>query len=298
LNFDGVSLIKGAGGPIPPEAKGASPAMAERRTRKKSEKDGIGGAEAGHPGGHMTWSGEFARRTLKTSELVALDIVRDIVSQGLQAGDRLPLEADMLVQYRVSRSSLREALRLLEVQGLIAIRPGPGSGTVVGRVLPGNFARTLTLYLHMSGVTYSELLDAWMLTEPMLAELAARNPDRARVKAALTPFLGGHDSCHGEMRRIPAGLAFHDVVADLGANRVLTLEFQAIGFIVAEHILNSATRLELEDQIVDDHGAVALAIIDGKAALARKLMTAHVEHVVEDFKAFWPRRVGEKVQWR
>lgn len=268
--------------------------MAERRTRRQASN----GDDGLTPGGQMTWSGEAVRRTLKTSELVALDIVRDIVNQGLKAGDRLPLEAQMLVHYRVSRSSLREALRLLEVQGLIAIRPGPGSGTVVGRVLPGNFARTMTLYLHMSGVTYSELLDAWMLTEPMLAELAARNPDREGVKAAMEPFLDGSDSCRGEMRRIPAGLAFHDVVAELAGNRVLSLQLQAIGFIVAEHILNTAPREKLEDQIVDDHSAVARAILDGKPQLARKLMTAHVEHVVEDFKSFWPRRVGEKVQWR
>jgi len=73
--------------------------------------------------------GEAQRRTLKTSEIVALEIVRDIVSQRFKAGDRLPLESEMLAHYRVSRSSLREALRLLEVQGLIVIRPGPGAGT-------------------------------------------------------------------------------------------------------------------------------------------------------------------------
>src|ERR1700719_833296 len=120
---------------------------------------------------------DVARRASKTSEIVALEIVRNIVAQNLKPGDRLPLEAEMLVQYRVSRSSLREALRLLEVQGLIAIRPGPGSGTVVGRVFPANLARTLTLYLHMAGSTYNQLLDAWIATEPVLAKLAALNPD-------------------------------------------------------------------------------------------------------------------------
>src|SRR5262249_39838020 len=151
----------------------------------------------------------------KTSEIVALEIVRDIVAQQLKAGDRLPLESEMLVHYRVSRSSLREALRLLEVQGLIAIRPGPGAGTAVGKVLPGNLARTLMLYLHMAGATYDELLDAWTLSEPMLAELAARNPDRKRVREAMAPFLESSEACHGPMRQIAAGLAFHDVVADL-----------------------------------------------------------------------------------
>ncbi|MFP5306271.1 MAG: FadR/GntR family transcriptional regulator, partial [Gammaproteobacteria bacterium] len=76
------------------------------------------------------------RRNMKTSEVVALQIVRDIVARQLKPGDKLPLEAELLKNYRVSRSSLREALRLLEVQDLISIRPGPGGGTVVGKVHP------------------------------------------------------------------------------------------------------------------------------------------------------------------
>lgn len=242
--------------------------------------------------------GEAHRRTLKTSEVVALDIVRDIVSQKLKAGDRLPLEAEMLVHYSVSRSSLREALRLLEVQGLIAIRPGPGAGTVVGKVLPGNLARTVTLHLHMSGATYDSLLDTWMMTEPLLAEQAAKNPNRKRVREAMKPFLEGGENCHGPMRQVAAGLAFHDVVADLAGNQVLTLLLNVVGFIVAEQVLTSAPREALEDRIVDDHKALAEAIIAGKPLVARRLMEEHVRHVVEDFRAVWPRRVGEKVQWR
>src|SRR5439155_1065717 len=110
-----------------------------------------------------------SRRVLKTAEIVALEIVRSIVEQELAPGDRLPLETEMLAHYRVSRSSLREALRLLETQGLIAIRPGPGSGTVVGKAAPHNLGRTMTLFFHMSDVTYNDLLDAWTSTEPLLA---------------------------------------------------------------------------------------------------------------------------------
>jgi DNA-binding FadR family transcriptional regulator len=168
----------------------------------------------------------------------------------------------------------------------------------VGKVLPGNLARTMTLYMHMEGATYDELLDAWLTTEPILAEFAARNPDRARVKAAMTPFLEGSDTCHGAMREITAGLAFHDVVAELSGNRVLALTMRGIGFIVSEHILAAAHREELEDRIVDDHRSVAEAIIAGKSQIARLLMAEHVQHVVDDFKSYWPRRVGEKIQWR
>src|SRR4051812_18011504 len=78
--------------------------------------------------------GEGVMRPLKTSEIVARDVVRDISNGGLQPGDGLPSESAMLEQYGVSRESLREGLRLLEVQGLIRIRRGPGGGPIVGTI--------------------------------------------------------------------------------------------------------------------------------------------------------------------
>ena len=65
-------------------------------------------------------------RELKVCEVVALELVRDIVAQRLQTGDGLPSEAQLLKRYRTSRFTLREAMRLLEVQGLISIRRGRG----------------------------------------------------------------------------------------------------------------------------------------------------------------------------
>jgi len=72
------------------------------------------------------------RPVWKTSEVVAFAVARDIAEHGLRSGDRLPLEAEMVEQYHVSRESLREALRLLEAQGIVSIRRGPGGGPVVG----------------------------------------------------------------------------------------------------------------------------------------------------------------------
>src|SRR3954452_15685314 len=76
------------------------------------------GGRGGNGGGALV-------RSMKTSERVAMDVVRDIVEQRLQPGDRLAGEAAMLDRYGPSRASVREALRLLEVQGLISLKPGP-----------------------------------------------------------------------------------------------------------------------------------------------------------------------------
>ena len=111
------------------------------------------------------------RKRRKRAEQVALDIVREIVDLDLGQGDKLPLEAEMLSRYDVSRSSLREALRLLEVQGLISIRPGPGSGTEVGAVNPSNLAYTLALYLLMARANLGQLLDEWTAIDASLTGL-------------------------------------------------------------------------------------------------------------------------------
>src|SRR5260370_13854056 len=129
------------------------------------------------------------RRPAKTAETVASAIVRDIVSRGLEPGDMLPSEAAMLSHYRVSRASLREALRLLEVQELIRLKPAPGGGPIVRSVDPRNPAKISTLYLHLGGATYRELFEAQLVMAPIGAERAARNADRALGRATLEPFL-------------------------------------------------------------------------------------------------------------
>src|SRR5512134_2349996 len=134
-------------------------------------------------------AGSTVLRPLKTSETVARDIVHYVVAGGLGNGDSLPSEARMLEQYGVSRESLREGLRLLEVQGLITIRRGPGGGPSVGQVDPANLGRVSTLFYQLAGGTYAELFEAWTITEPILAELAARNEDRETVRRAMAPFV-------------------------------------------------------------------------------------------------------------
>ena len=128
---------------------------------------------------------EERSRTVKASERVAQDIVRDIVLRGLGTGDRLPLEAAMVEEYGVSRTSFREALRLLEMQGLISLKPGPGGGPVVGTVEPSHLARTAALYFHLGAATYDDLMHAQVLMESSCARLAALNPEREEPHGAV-----------------------------------------------------------------------------------------------------------------
>ena len=115
------------------------------------------------------------RRTEKLSEVLAREIVRDL--RDLQPATMLPPEAVMLEKYRVGRASLREALRLLEVQGLIVIRPGPGGGPMVAQADSVHYGRTSSLYYHMLGATYHDVVAARAVIEPALARVVAEKQD-------------------------------------------------------------------------------------------------------------------------
>lgn len=247
-------------------------------------------------------TGEAITRPLKTSESVARDVVHDIVSRGLKTGDRLPAEAAMLEQYGVSRESLREGLRLLEVQGLISIRRGPGGGPTVGHLDPANLGRTSTLYYHLAGGTYEELFEAWVLTESILADRAARNPDREAVRAAMEPFMGDgadhvDDHASGVTSFVVAHTHFHGVIGGLAENRVLELLLQSIGQIVTHHVVMHADPREVRKAVTDDHAAVARAIAAGHANKASREMEEHIGHMIAFYRSHIATK-NEFIDWR
>jgi GntR family transcriptional regulator, transcriptional repressor for pyruvate dehydrogenase complex len=234
------------------------------------------------------------RRSQKTSERVALEIVHDIVAGGLRAGDRLPLEAAMVEQYQVSRASLREALRLLEVQGLIHLKPGPGGGPVVGSVEAAHLARTATLYFHLGASTYAQLFETQVLLEPVCAQLAAQHPDR---RTAMKPFFNeSPPGTEEEYRRQTTN--FHDVVYRLAANPVLVLLTGAVTHIVSDHVVATMDPVELRPAILDEHVGIARAIAAGQVEKSRRLMSEHFQAQHDFYREHWPARLLELIEWR
>ena len=246
-------------------------------------------------------TGSVVLRSLKTSEMVAREIVHDIVSRELRHGDRLPSEAQMLDDYGVSRESLREGLRLLEVQGLITIRRGPGGGPLVGTVDPANLGRASTLYYHLAGATYAELFEAWILVESLLAERAARNPDREIVRETMSVYVepNGHIEESELAEYVTQTAGFHSVVAALGENRVLELLLPTVGQIVTHHVVvGNDPRVEVGHIVGPDHAEIAQAIRAGHARRAAGLMEEHIRGIAEFYSVKMGARVEDYIDWR
>ena len=197
---------------------------------------------------------------------------------------------------------MREALRLLEVQGLVSIRRGAGGGPTVCTVDPANLGRMATLYYQMAGVTYRELLEAWSEAQTLLARRAARNPDSEARVAAMTPYLmdgngvrHSHDDLESFMRD---HMAFHADVAALGRNRVLELSLQAVGQIVGHHIALADDPRALGRDLGDDHRRVAVSIVAGDAEQAAALMAEHVDGMAAVAGEHLGTRLDDPIEWQ
>lgn len=182
-------------------------------------------AERAADGTTVTGWEPVLRRVEKMSEVVAREIVHDM--RGLPPATMLPPEAAMLERYRVGRASLREALRILEVHGLIVIRRGPRGGPMVAPVRSEKFADMTSLYLHLAGARYGDVLVARLVLEPLMARLAAERRDTERV-GLLEQFVVPPTAPIDDARYIRGSSEFHSVLSGFSGNAVLDLMGRAV----------------------------------------------------------------------
>ena len=106
---------------------------------------------------------------------IARKLVSEIRRRGLQPGAQLASEHRMVEEFGVSRATVREALRFLELQGALRIKARPGGGPVVS--VPGgdHLASVLSLHLQFADASFSSVVDARRAIYPVLASQAAEN---------------------------------------------------------------------------------------------------------------------------
>nr|BFE58380.1 FCD domain-containing protein [Dactylosporangium thailandense] len=123
------------------------------------------------------------------AEAVAARLRTRILDGDLFDGSELPPETALLAQFPAGRSSLREAFRILETEGLLTVRRGKRGGTIIRHPTPDSAAYHVGLLLHARHISIEDLAVARNLVEPLAAGQAARRGDHraiGRRLAALT----------------------------------------------------------------------------------------------------------------
>lgn len=246
--------------------------------------------------------GELTRslrpRTVKLTEAIARRIVEDIASRGLPPGAPLANEAEMAAMFDVSRATIREALRILETNGLVRIRPGRYGGPQVGEADPVAFGRSLTWFLQMKRTQFWELLEARVIMEPMMAALAAKRRS-AEALRELDEAMERHRRLDPSDKAgyLAATQEFHGLVAGMSGNGVLDLFGRALKEIYTERAIAEEQPASRRDEVIKEHEAVVNAILSGDPDGAEQFMRQHMVALAAGFERHYANLRNEIIGW-
>jgi GntR family transcriptional repressor for pyruvate dehydrogenase complex len=169
-------------------------------------------------------------RQPRLAELVAEELRTRITSGAMRDGDLLPKLEHLLGEFNVSKPSLREALRILETEGLITVRRGNMGGAVVHAPGSRDAGYMIGLVLESRNVTVRDLAEAIKQFEPTCAALCAGRPDRL---TAVVPRLREIHERQKAVTNDPLAFAtigreFHEVLVELGGNETIKLIMGAL----------------------------------------------------------------------
>ena len=213
----------------------------------------------------------------KASDVLAESLRERIFEEKLPEGTRLPSERELSEKSGLSRTSVRGALRVLEIEGLIATKTGRGGGSVVLKPRREQIARSFELFVRSHGVTIEAVLEARQAIEPSAARLAALHRGDADI-AELEQLNREMEMLTGDALKFrKLNLAWHHAVVEASRNDLLTTFFSAISqlFHAATEYRELHTR-QRRAEIVNAHKRVLDAIVarDGDAAFRR--MARHI----------------------
>ncbi len=161
---------------------------------------------------------ENVRKARKLPEQIADKLREMIIQEGMKTGSKLPAEGELMVRFGVSRSTVREAVKILQTERIVDIRQGQGTFLCA---MPGLADDPLGLRFADQEKLIADLLETRLLVEPSVAALAAVRREESHL-AEMKSLLDKMDNAylHGE-DYTPFDFEFHSVIAQCTGNDVL-----------------------------------------------------------------------------
>jgi DNA-binding FadR family transcriptional regulator len=218
----------------------------------------------------------------KAADLLANQLRAQILSGEWREGALLPSERELVAQAGLSRASIREGLRILELEGLIVIRPGRGGGSAVCRPSRESLERSVSLFIRGQRVRPQDLLQTREALETIVARMAAANRNETDLASLNDLHRQLFDAQGDHPRFLKVNLAWHLAVAKASHNELLA------GFINAiSHEIFRFTALDVlgSEQVQADtlraHEAIMQAINSANPDAAARRMARHLQAYID-----------------
>jgi GntR family transcriptional repressor for pyruvate dehydrogenase complex len=210
-------------------------------------------------------------------DLTHLLILRfqQMLSDGvLRPGTKLPPERELAAHFNVARSSLRPALKVLEIMGVIKQKVGDGS--YLNRDASSVLAVPMEFLFLLDDTSVQELTELRFLMEPALAAKAAEranSEDIALLRQSITDLESSEED---RIKLVASDLLFHRAIFQASGNRLMGRLFHTIHRAMLNMMMVTSQMVDLEHTVAF-HKPILAAIEQRNAPLASKLMTAHLK---------------------
>ncbi|WP_169731284.1 FadR/GntR family transcriptional regulator [Aminiphilus circumscriptus] len=186
--------------------------------------------------------------TVKASEAIYEQIRRSILDGRFKAGDKLPSERTLITQFKRSRPTVREALRMLEQSGLVRIVPG--GGATVQHFAASNIEEPLETMLHLERISAKEIYEfRIVLEQAMLAWCVERRTDEDL--RAFREIVAAAEGCLGHWETfLLQDLAFHRRIAEAGRNGLVAVVYRVLYRILSETMGERFQSLDAEESLL------------------------------------------------
>lgn len=215
-------------------------------------------------------------RAVRAYERVVEQVEEAIESGALSPGGRLPSERELMTQFSVSRSTVREALRVLQARGLVRSRHGDPHGAEVLPFSPAALHKSMTTLARVEELSLAELVQFRMVLDSAAILLAARlrtEEQLAEMCAAVARMRAAVES--DEAAFGAADVDFHDAVVRASGNKLIQICTDVVRSIVlkliSERIAGAPDREALMLRSIRHHEEVVAAIRAGDGPLAARL---------------------------
>jgi GntR family transcriptional repressor for pyruvate dehydrogenase complex len=242
-------------------------------------------------------SANSAARPPKAAMLVAQRIMRDVTAGRLKPGNLLLPERTMLEKYQTGRGTLREALRLLEFQGVIALKPGPRGGPVLQDPDASRLASTLVLLMQLKDAPFRSIVEVRTAMEPMITRLAAERMGEeslAELGGTIEQMRGSLDD---QDTFLEANKRFHDIIAQTSGNPLFGYIIDSLLGIMDGTVIGIGYPAPRRMAILHAHHEIyqALKSHDPDASEAR--MREHIDAYVHYAERKFPEVLGQVIRW-
>ena len=241
-------------------------------------------------------------KQLKRSDLVAEEIKRLITDKNLSPGDRLPRESELQAQFAVSKGTIREALKSLEVQGLVKVSTGPSGGGTIVEVPLDRTLQFLQNYLFFKEVTIDDIYKVRQLLEPELAAGAVAHLTEADLEAlehsiACCDPTSSREDLLSQRRE---DVNFHDILAAANPNPFLRFTCELINEMIRQLIVFGNRTPQTEHRRFGEanaqiHRQITMAARERDVDKVRELMAQHMADAASSVQRMKGRLQGRLI---